>query len=79
MGYLILIFAFLFLGWFGARLIGMGLLGMKRRSLEIGFGYQLRGRGSRVVGSILVVAGVVVITPFAWGIWNLLRSMLSRS
>jgi hypothetical protein len=78
MGYLILVFGFLFLGWFGGRLIGLGLLCIKQRSLEIGFGYQLRGRGSTAVGYLLVVAGVLVIIPFAWGIWSILRSAVSR-
>ncbi|HMF37850.1 MAG TPA: hypothetical protein VKF17_14480 [Isosphaeraceae bacterium] len=42
MGYLILVLGFLFLGWFGARLISMGLAGINGQALKIGFGSRLR-------------------------------------
>jgi len=77
MGYLIVIFGFLFLGWFGARLMRMGTLCIKRRTMEVGLGYQLRGRAAVSVGTIVLLAGVLVIAPFVWGIGHLLYDVIS--
>jgi len=72
------IMAFLFLGWFGARLISMGLAGIYGQALEVGFGYQLRGRTAAIVGTILLLAGLLAIAPFVWGIAHLLCDVISR-
>ena len=68
MGFAIPLFGFLFLGWFGAKLIAMGRGAMKTRTMDIGMGYRLRGPSARNVGAVLVVAGIAVIAPFVWGV-----------
>jgi hypothetical protein len=77
-GYFILVFLFLFAGWFGSRLISTGLAGLRERSLEVGFGYRLRGRPAVGVSAVLLLAGVVVIAPFAWGIARWLISIIGQ-
>ncbi len=77
-GYLIVVLGFLFLGWFGARLIGLGLQGIRKQTLETGFRSQLRGRPAMIVGGIILVAGLLVIAPFVWGITHLLGDVITR-
>jgi hypothetical protein len=67
MGYLIIVFGFLLLGWFGAKLIAIGREAMKTRTMEIGLGYRFEGRSASRVGVVLIVAGIVVIVPFVCG------------
>jgi uncharacterized protein (DUF697 family) len=72
------ILAFLLLGWFGAKLINMGLAGITEQVLEVGFGSQFRGRTAVIVGTVLLLAGLLVIAPFVWGIAHLLGDVISR-
>jgi hypothetical protein len=72
------ILIFLFLGWFGAKLINMGLAGIYGQALQVGFGSQLRGRTAVIVGTILLLAGLLVLAPFVWGIAHLLGDVISR-
>ena len=44
---------------------------------EVGFGSQLRGRSAVIVGTILL-AGLLAIAPFVWGIEHLLGDIISR-
>jgi len=67
MGFVIPLFGFVFLGWFGAKLTAMGRGAMKTRTTDIGLGYRLRGRSAWNAGVVLVVAGIAVIAPFVWG------------
>jgi uncharacterized protein (DUF697 family) len=75
---ILLILAFLFLGWFGAKLINMGLAGITEQVLEVSFGSQFRGRTAVIVGTVLLLAGLLVIAPFVWGIARLLGDVISR-
>jgi hypothetical protein len=72
------ILAFPFLGWFGAKLISMGLAGIHGQAMEVGFGRQLRGRTAVIVGTILLLAGLLVLAPFVWGVAHLLGDVISR-
>jgi hypothetical protein len=76
MGYLIIVLGFLFLGWFGAKLIAMGQAGVKSRSLEVGFNDRLQGRVATSAGVVLIVAGLIVIAPFVWGIAVMLINVI---
>jgi hypothetical protein len=42
----------------------MGLAGILQKALEVGFGSQLRGRTAVIVGTVLLLAGLLVIAPF---------------
>ncbi len=72
MGFPLFLLAFLVAGWFGARLIGVGVVCIKRRTMEVGFGRHLRGRAAVSVGAILILAGLLAIAPFAWGMGHLI-------
>jgi len=76
LGLFIYVLGFLFLGWFGARLVALGLAVIKGRTMEVGLGYHLRGRTATSVGTIVLFAGVLVITPFVWGIGRLLNDVI---
>jgi hypothetical protein len=52
--------------WFAARLIGVGVSWMKRQTVEVGLGRQLRGRAAVIAGVITMLAGVLVVAPFVW-------------
>jgi hypothetical protein len=78
MGYLIVVLGFLFLGWFGAKLIGTGLAGVRDRTLDVGFNYRLQGRPATSVGALLLLAGVLVIAPFVFGVAHLLIDVIGR-
>jgi hypothetical protein len=60
--------AFLVCIWFAARLIGVGVSWMKRQTVDVGFGRQLRGRGAVIAGVITMLVGVLAIAPFVWQI-----------
>jgi hypothetical protein len=78
MGYLIVVSGFLFLGWFGAKLISMGLAGMRSRALDVGFHYRLRGRPATGVAALLLLVGALVIAPFVFGVAYLLIGLIGR-
>jgi hypothetical protein len=63
---LVIVFGLLFLGWFGTKLTGIGQGAIKTRTLHIGLGYRLQGWPALSVGAVLILAGVVVFTPFVW-------------
>jgi hypothetical protein len=77
-GFPIYLLVFLIAGWFGARLIGLGIAVIKRRTMEVGFGYHLRGRSAVSVGTVVLLAGLLAITPFVWGIGRLLIDVIDR-
>jgi hypothetical protein len=58
--------AFCFLGWFGAKLISMGLEGIRLRTLAVGFGWRIQGRPALIVATVLLVLGLITIAPFLW-------------
>jgi hypothetical protein len=78
MGHLIVILLFLFLGWFGAKLISMGLAGIKNQALDAGFKYRLQRHPARIVGAFLLLAGLLVIAPFVGGVARLLLEVVGR-
>ncbi len=79
MGVFLLVFGFLFLGWFGARLIGMGQFGLKTHTVDVGFkNHRLEGRAARIVSVLLILVGIVVIAPFVYGISLLLIDVVKH-
>ncbi len=65
----------LFLGWIGAKPVNLGQVGIKRRTLEIGFQCHVRGWIAVLVGTILLLAGLLLIAPFGWGVAYILSDV----
>jgi hypothetical protein len=58
--------------------MSLGMSVIKKRTMEVGFGYHLREKTAVCVGTFALIAGVLVIAPFLWGIGRLLKDLVGR-